>query len=253
MKNKIINITILLLLVIFISIRLSIACEQLNKSESAIIDEVATQTELDVPSAYSGQYAPSDDEIIHYSLLLSEGQFTEVYLMVDSEQLIIDGNWEQLEENLHLQNEGGELTKRFKIDNDELVLREKTERSTGALPVGFTVVLNADFTSILHHQKRLKSDGIFFNASGNEPFWNVQVSADNTLTYRTPDREIQSKLSAFDSESAENGISFELEDESATLEISNENCLDSMSGFSFSHSVSLRVANSTFTGCGAFL
>ncbi len=253
MKNKIINITILLLLVIFISIRLSIACEQLNKSESTVADEVATQTELDVPSAFSGQYALSDDEIIHYSLLLSEGQYTEVYLINDSEQLIIDGQWKQHEGNLHLQNEGGELIKRFEIEGDELILKEKTENSTGILPVGFTVALNADFTSILHHQERLKSDGMVFSASGNEPFWSVQVSTDNTLIFRTPDQEIRSTLSAFDSHLAEKAISFELENKPVSLEITPESCLDSMSGFMFSHNVSLQIGNTTFTGCGSFL
>ena len=253
MKNKIINITILLLLVIFISIRLSVACEQLNKTESAVSGEVASQTELEIPSAFSGQYALSDDEIIHYSLLLSQGQFTEVYLMDDSEQLIIDGQWEQLEDNLHLMNEQGELLKQFQIAGNELVLREKTEQSTGTIPVGFTVALNADFTSILHHHEKLKSDGIVFNASGNEPFWNVQIGNDNTLTYRTPDQEIHSTLSAFDSHLAENVISFEIEDEHATLEIAPEVCFDSMSGFMFSHNVSLQIGSTNYTGCGSFL
>ncbi|TVR16220.1 MAG: hypothetical protein EA391_08420 [Balneolaceae bacterium] len=253
MKNKIINITILLLLVIFISIRLSIACEQLNKSESTGSDETATQTKTEVPSGFSGQFADSEGNIVHYSLLLSDGYFTEVYMMADSEQLTNEGVQEQFEGHLHLLNEEGELIKRFEIVDDELVLVEKTEQSKGVLPVGFTVVLNADFTSIMQHHKRLKSEGIVFKASGNEPFWNIQVNAYNTITYETPNQQLSSQLSAFDSESAEIRISFELENESAILEIAPENCLDSMSGFMFSHNVNLQIGSTNLTGCGSFL
>ena len=91
--NKFINITILVLLAIFISFRINIACNELRKSGEAEQENA----ELSIPSSFTGILPCADCPGIQYVLTLDENSFTEVSRYKDrsSEPFITEGAWSQ--------------------------------------------------------------------------------------------------------------------------------------------------------------
>ncbi|MCC5940247.1 MAG: hypothetical protein JJU37_01795 [Balneolaceae bacterium] len=255
MKNKVINITILLLLVIFISIRLSIACEELNKS--AVDQQTNNQVgDIELPAAFSATAVSSSDHQLHYSLILKDNRFKEVVLFDDESQSTIEntGLWEISNNRVTLTDHQGELLKLFRLQESELLLIKATDETTPHLTINeFSIQPVSEFSSIINHQHRLREDGVQFIASGNEPFWSVQIDNENNISFRTPDTDISGRIPNFETGSSLISTSFNAGSVSARLDASELYCVDSMSGFLFTHTVTLTMENETWFGCGAVL
>lgn len=90
-----------------------------------------------------------------------------------------------------------------------------------------------------------------FRASGNEPFWTVEI-ADGTARYITPEdqsgRNIAVKRINFARGVEYIGV---LDGQPFSVTIRSQKCADSMSGKKFPMSAALRAKNQTNNGCAA--
>ena len=118
-KNKFINIGILLLLGIFISFRINVACNQLDKKP-----DNPTSSFLNIPSNYEAVLPCASCPGIEYRLTLTENRFMESNVYIDSsdQSVEIDGTWEIQSNNLVLLKDDERVHKRFMIDNLSLIL-----------------------------------------------------------------------------------------------------------------------------------
>lgn len=106
------------MLVLFISFRLSVACNQLDK------EPVDHKSELTIPSEYEGVLPCASCPGIEYKLRLDFNRFREMNIYIDqTDQTIeIDGDWEIRADTLFLRSDEDLIHKRFIIENDALTL-----------------------------------------------------------------------------------------------------------------------------------
>ena len=99
---------------------------------------------------------------------------------------------------------------------------------------------------------RLDLSGVLFVASGNEPFWRLQIRDDGMLmrsmglpaerVFAAPDRREQAGRIAFESGGPDSGIRVVLE---------NRRCVDSMSGARYAWAATVDVDGRQLKGCAA--
>ncbi len=120
-KNKFINIGILLLLVTFISFRINVACNQLDKKPD---DPSSSPTNLNISTDYEAVLPCASCPGIKYRLNLTENRFIEsnVYIDRSDQPVEIDGTWEIQADRLILIKEDDRVHKRFIISNRSLIL-----------------------------------------------------------------------------------------------------------------------------------
>jgi len=256
--NKYINISILLILGIFISLRINVACSELEK----LSDEETNEESFSIPVSYSGVLPCASCPGIQYSLVLEDEKFTEAswYIDRDPNPFVNKGTWQQSADTLRLFDDSDELLKTFLLDDREIVLLDQSEEQiSGDLADNYRLAEVSEFMSIKEHHQKLGEDGIEFTASGNEPFWSVRISRDRELNYQTPDRSIlldARKLIDSKSEpSAGNTIIYHAVSDTSEyiLQINPVHCQDNMSGFLFTHTVTFTIDNKLYRGCGTFL
>lgn len=99
---------------------------------------------------------------------------------------------------------------------------------------------------------RLDLAGVLFIASGNEPFWRLQIREDgmsmrsidspDERVFAAPDRREQAGQITFESGAADTRI---------RVELGNRRCVDSMSGARYAWAVTLEVDGRQLAGCAA--
>jgi len=242
MNNKIVNITILLLIVLFISFRVSTACSEMNKTE-----QVRSSDPIEnLPVTYSGVTPCADCPGIEYYLLIEEDGFKELkwYRDRSPEPFEQRGEWVLQGDTLTIYDENNEPLNRFLYNEDQLMmLSRQGEQITGEL-------------AEMHVIERSQGEGVHFLASGNEPFWNIQINVDQEIRYRTPETEqfapMPKQLTDADRENFE--FSAELELATLNVTVKKEYCRDTMSGFLFTHAVTIQLnGDREMKGCGRFL
>lgn len=243
-------IVIVLCLAVFISIRLSIAFNQIGKSA----EEKMAALPVDLPATYIGTIPCASCPGTDYHLELTDGSFTETKRYIDrSEEPVVNkGNFTIHGDTLILNPADTEERKYIIISDDQAVLLDPSgERVTGELAGNYILERSPEEKSIHNHHNRLRSEGIDFVASGNEPFWSVQADFDNEVTYRTPETEI--RFPGFNPGDSTNW-NLETNGHSAEISIKKETCRDSMSGFLFTHSLTIQFHDEDeMSGCGKFL
>ncbi len=256
MDNKAINIIILLLLILFISFRLNVACSQMDREgEQHISEEIEN-----LPVVFYGTLPCADCPAIDYHIVIEEESFTELswYRDRDPDPFKKTGEWVLRDDTLRIfDGETDELVKTFHFDDDHLTLLDRSEqRVTGELADMHRLEKSQEESSIRRRHLELKEEGVDFLASGNEPFWNVQIDFDGkqTLRYRTPESDIEFPLPE---ESIENDLKYwhtENQYGSVQLTVKERYCRDSMSGFLFTHTVTIRKnGGAELQGCGRYL
>jgi len=251
MKNKIVNITILLLLVGFIIFRVSTAWNQMGQNGAEISDEP------EVPSTYYGTIPCADCPGIEYVLHLDENYYTELRWYIDKNPAPIEktGNWEKKSDSLYLYYTDGEVYQTFLFSENQLTLLDREQNIvTSDLANHYQLERLHEATSIRRHHNQLKEDGVTFFATGNEPFWNIRIIDGETMAYADP--ELETAFDHFDVSSENKESEYRAENDNYTLHftIRPEFCRDSMSGYIFTHSVFMSFnQGETYQGCGQFL
>jgi uncharacterized membrane protein len=258
-NNKVLNILILFLLALFISFRLVTACNQLDRTSES--ETESDQTDMNLPVIYSGTIPCADCPGIEVYLLLEEKNlFTELnwYRDRSPEPFVEEGTWELKGDSLSLFNSDRSLLRTYLYDGDTITMLDSAgQQITGDLSENYIMNLSHEETSIRRRHEQLKNEEkIRFLASGNEPFWTVRVDSADTLTYITPETEWSEQ--AGHQIAGEELFVWTTRHENTDLTLTAETawCRDSMSGFLFTHKVTLVLSDGVtgeFRGCGRFL
>lgn len=251
MKNKIINITILVMLGGFIFFRVNAALNQIDNGEQA------AESQPEIPSTFYGTIPCADCPGIEYVLHLDENRFTELrwYIDRDSAHFEQTGTWEQRSDTLFLSDSTDENYQAFLVGNDRLTLLNRNQKQvTGDLADHYILQKNHEATSIRRHYEKLNSDGVTFVATGNEPFWNIRIYDDGKFVFTTPESE--HRFDKFESTENKGFKEYSAGNQSVSVRIKTEPelCRDSMSGYIFTHAVSVSSNQDlSANGCGQFL
>ncbi|NBC25820.1 MAG: hypothetical protein GVY08_03095 [Bacteroidetes bacterium] len=238
-------------LVMFIIFRVSIVFDYYNGDET---EPAATP---DLPAAFSGTLPCASCPGIEYHLWLEEEQFTEIrhYIDRDPGYSLKSGAWEITADTLKLRMDQSDEQKKFIVTDSTLTLLDTGGNAiTGGLDDHYALQRNVEFQSVLDRHRELRETGVTFVANGNEPFWSIRVAGRDSLFYSEPGVELKS--SSLQLNPTESGIHF-----SATIENNSrleataekEYCRDTMSGFIFTHAVTVTMNGETTTGCGRSL
>ena len=249
MNNKFINITILVLLTVFILFRINTALNQMNSD-----DEQVSQSIEDLPAVFSGVMPCADCPGIETVIVLNETGFEELshYQERGSNLFQEEGTWSLSGDTLKLYRSEDELYKAFIFSRDQIKLMDQDlQPITGELEEYYTFDRSQEQESIRSQHSELREDGVDFLASGNEPFWSVHINFDGQLLYKTPGSETPYPFSEFDEIEENQKTVYSAEE--MQISVTPGYCRDSMSGFLFTHLVEIQIDEQNMTGCGRYL
>lgn len=195
---------------------------------------------------------------IDVHLLLKNDGFREVTWYIDREEgpFKTTGTWRYTDnDSLILHNNSDEYYKQFLLVDETLRLLDRDGNNIeGDLEEHTYLRFSEMEYTIRNSHKKFKEDGVEFLASGNEPFWSVWLMENDSLQYRTPEIQIDGFISDVGSEGEPNSIHSLLETgERLDMKIREEYCIDSMSGFLFTHTVTVQMQGNEMNGCGRYL
>lgn len=243
---------------VFISFRINIACNELRKTG----ESEAEKADLSIPASYTGVLPCASCPGIRYALILGDENFTEAswYIDRDPEPFVTEGIWETSGDTLRLFDDDRNRIKTFLVEGRHLILLDQSDnRITGQLEDHYKLEPVSDYHSIAEHHERLKNQGVEFIASGNEPFWSVQIHTNNSITFTTPENTLFSdtfvEADVVDlSDGNEVKIYYyQVESAEIILQIDPVYCQDTMSGFLFTHVVQVSYDDINYEGCGSFI
>lgn len=245
--------TFLLVLVLFVSI----SCNQPNNQQKTLSSETE-QFDLNVPVMYTGTLPCADCPGINYQLILDEGQFTEIshYQDRSAESFEESGTWEIAGDTLTLVGSEDLILKRFLFEEDSLRLLDRNNQQiTGSLSDMYVLDRVGDQESIQEHHQGLAEQRYTFFATGNEPFWSIKIDSLNQVMFESPEMKVD--LGILDPSVIKSEMQFEISTDSTQLsvQITDEYCQDSMSGYLFPLTITATMQPSnvdSLKGCGLF-
>ncbi len=251
--NKVVH---FILPVLFIMLWSSVACNQTDQEKPAKPD---SSIDLDLPAMYSGLLPCADCPGVDYTLVLEESGYTGIrrYRDHSRDAFTQTGNWSLSADTLKLLKPDSTVSTMFLADRDQLVLLDQHGgQITGDLAEKTILHRTADQLSIRQHHAQLREEGIKFFATGNEPFWNIQIDPSNRIVFKTP--ESTQNFDITDSSKTDTIIQYISATDSTNIIVRVEDsyCQDSMSGYLFSETVTVLLQNGksdTLKGCGLFL
>lgn len=217
------------------------------------------QIDIHLPALYTGTLPCADCPGIDYRLILEENKFTEIshYQERSAENFEENGEWEVDGDTLTLRGEEDLILKRFLIGESNLsLLNRNNQRITGDLADMYVLERTGDQESIRDHHQELANEGYAFYANGNEPFWSLTIDSLNQAVFESPERKIN--LGKVDLSTFKNEMRFEASTDSTQLsvQIKDEFCQDSMSGYLFPLTITATLQPSpvdSLQGCGLFI
>lgn len=249
MSNKVINITLLLLIVLFVSFRITTACNQMNQEKEA--------STIDLPVSYSGIIPCADCPGIEYRLNIEQDQFTEFRLYQDrsDEPFIEIGKWSFRDDTLYITSDDGKTVNTFLYGSNTItMLDQNNEQINGNTADMYVLSIDQESTSILNRHQEFRGKGVVFVASGNEPFWSIRINEADEVIYQTPGTEMAGTLVEETNQDQDNFWRVGFDDKEVDITSQRTPCKDTMSGFQFTEAVTLQISDSEqLTGCGRFL
>lgn len=255
MKNKVINISILIILGVFISLRLNTACTGLKEQPSPPPELVP----IDIPAQYSGLIPVPSTPGMEIILHLDDETFLEARKRIGRHEnyMITNGKWSFDDDTLHLRDSNGELYRSFLVrENNLMMIDQDQNREENLITDQYNLKRLEEFESVKGHHERLKSAGIIFVSSGNEPFWNIQIIGENNeAKLTTPESEETMNVEWVESNELSSNTKgrYISSDPVLEIEVKKELCQDTMSGILFTHTVYIHFNEEDLTGCGTYL
>ncbi len=249
----------------FLFFSVLISCNQPeNQQETPAIEtgqstSAPEQINLNLPALYTGTLPCADCPGINYQLIIEEDRFTEIshYQERSTESFKETGKWETNGDTLTLRGEENLILKRFLLADTSLTLLSRNnQKITGDLADMYVLERTGNQESIKKHHKDLADQGYMFFAAGNEPFWSLRIDSLNQVVFESPESELN--LGTVNADSVKNKMQFEVSTDSTqlSLEIQDEYCQDSMSGYLFPLTITATMQPSkvdSLHGCGLFL
>jgi len=97
-----------------------------------------------------------------------------------------------------------------------------------------------------------KQEGIAFFGVGNEPFWNIEITNKNTITFHLAEKDEPVQFLHATSADSEDSVIYHSQNDSASLKavIYHRFCSDGMSDYIYNEKVTVQYNDQTFHGCG---
>lgn len=233
--------------------------QEMSADETELTTSVSEQVDWNLPTMYTGTLPCADCPGINYRLIIEEEQFTEISHYQDRsiESFEETGTWEIDGDTLTLRGRENLILKRFLVDESNLTLLSRTnQKITGDLADMYVLNRTGDQQSIEEHHRDLADRGYAFFATGNEPFWSIQIDSLDQLIFESPEKELN--FGKINASTIRNEMQFETSTDSTQLsvQIRDEYCQDSMSGYLFPLIISVTMQPfpvDTLEGCGLFL
>lgn len=214
-----------------------------------------------VGQTYSGITPCADCEGIFYKLSLREGQRFEersIYIGESNRPFTDTGSYTIQDDTLLILEGENKKATRFAIEDSVLVmLDQKGERITGSLADHY--VLDREEPSADRERGQwsdLRDQGVDFRATGNEPFWNIQIDFDKEMRFSVLDGDsIRMPVPEMEQDTSSSARLLEAEAESGAVNVAlyPTGCMDTMSGEVFTHRVVVETGKKTFYGCGNYI
>lgn len=101
-------------------------------------------------------------------------------------------------------------------------------------------------------------EGVYFFASGNEPYWSLEIHGDYRIDFKTlgPEEDsIKVPMSVVAELKKDENITYQAEtsDGDFVVKLQREKCQDSMSGKELPYTVEVQYKNILYQGCGNYL
>lgn len=249
------GIIIVLGLSVFIAIRVHFALNY-DSSESQ-----GDQNEFpaDLPAVYTGTIPCASCPGIDIHLLLRENHFRKVSWYIDREDgpFTQTGSWEVSGDTLTTMTGNNSTGDKYLVTDSKLaLLGMNDQRVTGDLDDRYILRYSDMEHKIRERYRELRDRGVRFIASGNEPFWSIRHLENDSLLYITPQSEVSGRITgrteSADSLVIESRLVGDQNDQ-MMITIRKEYCRDTMSGFLFTHSVSITSGSDILAGCGRYL
>lgn len=217
--------------------------------------EGSTSTELS-GGTYRGVLPCADCEGIFYELQFQKGRqykATSIYIGESNRPFTESGSWRIKSDTLLVLSGRADGPRRFAIqDGNLVVLDQKGREITGSLANHY-ILHEADTTKQKAQWKDRRLRGIDFRASGNEPFWSLDIDFDKMMRFEVLDGDsLQVAVPGMTQDTASKArlLQTKAASDSLTVALYPTGCIDSMSGQLFTHRVEVRLGDKTYRGCG---
>lgn len=223
---------------------------------------------------WSGKLPCADCEFISYRLNLKRNLTYEDRMSYNGKKVsdvLSDGTWKNLNDSTveTISGSGNKTLYRIR-GNEMLVLDERGEPLQGPSPEMFRLTkltrgkINPDeMDGINNLFEEKRKNGTDFIASGNEPFWNVEIDIDNKISFTslTEVGSVSFSSPKFQPIMDIDGVSYSASDETGAINVSifRDSCVDDMSGLESPFNVTVDIhskknnTSTSFSGCGRYL
>ncbi|MCC5906074.1 MAG: copper resistance protein NlpE N-terminal domain-containing protein [Balneolaceae bacterium] len=252
--NKVVNIAIIILLAIFISFRINVACNELAREKQ--LETPQADTKIELPAFYTGVLPCASCPGIQYWLILKEDHYEEIsrYQDRDPTDFSKTGLWTLASDTLRILDDDYQTVKTFLLDDVVLELLDSDENSIDTEhPESIRLTKSAESRSIYQQHQKIKEDGVRLVASGNEPFWSVHIEGENKLNFLTPDSTLSFEINK--PSGSDDKLSYSAEEDFGKFQLNlvEKYCQDTMSGYLFTHTATIEIAGNSMDGCATFL
>lgn len=235
-----------------------------NSKNNTEYKPASVQLKKEVVATWKGILPCADCEEIHYTLSIQpDGKYhsISIYLGKSVDELKVTGTWKLSADSMLTLTEK-ESKSIFLFDGIELIMRDvKGQKISSAFEEMYHLQRStSEVSAALWNQKMLA--GVDFTASGNEPFWSLDIKFDSTIHFKTMEgmelispigkgeKAADVNITRYHSESPEGSI---------IVQLLKQNCINDMSGAknSFKVDVQVKMAGDTeyknYKGCGRFI
>ena len=235
-----------------------------NSKNNVEFKPAPEELKKEIISTWKGILPCADCEEIHYTLsIMPDGRYdaSSIYMGRPVDELKVSGTWELSVDSMLILIEKNSKSI-FLFDGNELIMRDndgKKISSTFEEMYHLRRFVSEESTA-LWNKKMLA--GVNFSASGNEPFWSLEIKFDSTLHFKTMSGK-ELILPAGKSEKTTDANSTRYHSESSEgiiiVQLFKQNCIDDMSGAkkSFRVDVQVKMAGDTkytnYKGCGKYI
>ncbi len=212
---------------------------------------------------WEGYLPCADCSGIRYQLTLRNNQSYEGTMIYEGKNVnpfVEDGRWSISSQGRLILSSGSKTEMKYLIEDKSLrMLDQNGHMIHGSLSENYVLYPKAIIPegNWIHQSER----GVNFAATGNEPFWSLEIIFGKSMHFNTPDGyEIMTPFVEGENAADANVTRYRAATDSGELsvQISKRKCINSMSGMESDYQVSIRVKKHADTereydGCGNFI
>ncbi len=216
---------------------------------------------VQLPATFAGMVPCADCVGIKYELTLEVNKtFTEktVYAGKSDEVFHQSGKWFMMNDSVLALQKETEGMKYFMADSGNLVMLDRQGNRITGNTARLYILQPGHLGGIKSLQSSVssKESGLAdFRATGNEPFWNLEIDFARGMWFREMgQKEVKGNATAIQKNDTPGTIRYQIETGSGLLEVwlTNSNCRDNMSEKEYPVAVKVRFNGITYTGCGSY-